>query len=510
MASSWKWLLIAGAILFFMGSTVLWTIGSSELFVSPDETANHWFIREFVRDGDLRIAEPINDVLDGFIHPRSTVALGGFLVPAGFLGLPTLYGGVALLLGLSFIPLLTSVLALIAVFCFRRLIKEWFDEKTANVTTLVLLFHPALWYYTARFLMPNVLFVSLVVFAAFLWFARPLKNAWSPLLSGVLLGLAFFVRVSEVYWLVPLIMALAVWKWKKIQKQDLIWFVVGGLIGTIPFFVMNTLTYGDPMTTGYTLPTDGGGEQGVKGSGTRESLFFPFGIDLRSAARNIFDYGLALFWWLSALALIGFVRVWKSHRSYAVTFFLLALWLGVWYGSWVIHDNPDPTRVTIANSYVRYWLPVFVLSTPLVAVGVVWLSGRFSRAFVPVSLACIALLGVWATFFSGQDGLWNVARTLARSREIREEVFSIAEPDAVMIVDRADKLFVPRRVTYPLRDERTYALMPRILEFVPLYYYGITLPQQDMDYLNGRKLKDMGLQIQHLRTFDEESLYRIY
>ena len=107
--------------------------------------------------------------------------------------------------------------------------------------------------------------------------------------------------------------------------------------------------------------------------------------------------------------------------------------------------------------------------------------------------------------------LIEAAAILDRSAEIRTRVLARTEPEAVIIVDRADKLFFPhRRVVFPLRDERTYELMPRIVLRVPLYYYGVTFPPQDIEYLNTRKLKDLGLQIEFIETFDEESLYRIY
>ena len=83
--------------------------------------------------------------------------------------------------------------------------------------------------------------------------------------------------------------------------------------------------------------------------------------------------------------------------------------------------------------------------------------------------------------------------------------------DAVIVVDHGDKIFFPERVVrYPLRDETTYDLMPRIVLRNALYYYGITFPDYDMEYLNGRKLAELGLQIELVQTFDEESLYRIY
>ena len=79
----------------------------------------------------------------------------------------------------------------------------------------------------------------------------------------------------------------------------------------------------------------------------------------------------------------------------------------------------------------------------------------------------------------------------------------------MIIVDRADKIFFPHRVMYPLRSQQTYSLMPIAVENVPVYYYGITFPEKDIEYLNTKKLKELGLQIEHMQTFDEESLYRI-
>ena len=40
-------------------------------------------------------------------------------------------------------------------------------------------------------------------------------------------------------------------------------------------------------------------------------------------------------------------------------------------------------------------------------------------------------------------------------------------------------------------------------------YYGITLPETDLSYLNDEKLKGLGLHIELVKTFDAETLYRI-
>jgi hypothetical protein len=185
------------------------------------------------------------------------------------------------------------------------------------------------------------------------------------------------------------------------------------------------------------------------------------------------------------------------------------------YGSWTFFDNPDPSQITIGNSHIRYWLPLFVLSTSFAASGIVWLtsfiSSRALRAAMSVAVvfAC-ALASTHVAAFAPQDGLLVSRAGLETSRAIREEALAVVEEQAVVIVDRADKLFFPyRQVVYPLRDEATYALMPKLALRAPLYYYGITLPPQDMEYLNTDKLAGLGLRIDLVASYGIESLYRI-
>jgi hypothetical protein len=165
---------------------------------------------------------------------------------------------------------------------------------------------------------------------------------------------------------------------------------------------------------------------------------------------------------------------------------------------------------------VRYWLPVFVFSIPFVSEAIVWISNRgrtrlarglFLCAFVVLMIG----LNVRVVFFEGQDSLTRVAEELRESSQIKKEVTALTPSDSVIIVDRGDKLFFPQRhVRYPLRSETTYELMPKIASTSPLFYYGITFPQSDLNYLNQSKLKSLGLQIGSIKTFDEETLYKIF
>lgn len=253
---------------------------------------------------------------------------------------------------------------------------------------------------------------------------------------------------------------------------------------------------------------------------------FPFGLHPRATLVHLSEYGFGLFWWLTILAAGGMIILLQSRdaspeqnqlrKAYGAFFIVSAGYLALMYGSWTIRDNPDPTAITIGNSYVRYWLPAYVLSVPLAAVCIMWISRRLltpaRRALVAsaLTLMCVAL-SVATVFYTKGDGLIDARKTLAETASIRGQLLNLTESDSVIIADRADKFLFPyRRVVTPLRDEHTYSLMPRIVLRVPLYYYGVTFPEKDLEYLNTEKLPPLGLQIEELRSFKAETLYRIY
>lgn len=538
-----RWILAAFAALAFLGCLVLLSVPGT--YVSPDETANAFFARTFAERGTLAVFEPLNAVLDERIHPRSVISLDSRLVPGSFVGLPVLYGTLGALFGHWSVPFYTPLIAALAVCAWYAVVRRVFDRDVALLSAVLLAIHPAWWYYSARSLMHNVLFTSFLIVAAYFAVARPGKGTrWGDLdfvVSGALTGIALFVRTSEAVWLALAIACALLPLWKRIAWRKAVLFAGSALIALLPLLFLNNVTYGGPLTFGYNARAEAFVEApgvsadealaesssaaAVSPVSTAFGMLFPFGLSWKDTAKNVAHYGIGLFWWMSALAAVGLALAFPTRatpsearpwqRSYLAFAGAATLYLGFLYGSWTFFDNPDPTQITIGNSHVRYWLPVFVLSTPLAALAIRWISRRAltdaARRFATVALVGLCVgLSVRVAFFSPQDGIVTAAQGLLASREIRDHVVANTEPDAVIIVDRADKIFFPyRRVTYPLRDEATYALMPRIVLRVPLYYYGITLPPVDVAYLNDEKLAGLGLRIDEVGTFGIETLYRI-
>ncbi len=534
----------AGAVLLFVSSLMLASVG--HVFVSPDENANAFFAQRFAQTGSLAVSEPLNSIADGRIHPRSMVVVSDRLVPGSFLGLPVLYGTLAAILGAWVLPLLTAVVAAVAVAAWYGIVRRVYGQTIGVVAALLLATHPAWWYYASRGFMHNVLFASLLVFAAYMLVARPLfahvrrpqslRLFGDAALAGCFIGMALFVRTSEIVWVLPLcvlVPALVIPRtaWRHGRAQMAAFVVFFGL-ACVPFFAFNQATYGSPFETGYTVMTDSqraivateGVVEALEVVGGKTETSFG-SLDWSATKTNTKLYLLGLFWWLSLLCLVGVPHVLpqkmetsiqiRNKRAYVFTMLFAAAILVPMYGSWVFFDNPDPSQVTIGNSHIRYWLPLFLLSTPIAASGIVWIAHRVSSrrlrtAIIAIMVFLCAIASVQVAALGPQDGLVVAREGLENSRVIRSQTLDVIEDNAVIIVDRADKLFFPYRdVLYPLRDEATYALMPKLVRRVPLYYYGITLPPQDIGYLNEEKLAAKGLRIDLVRAFDIESLYRI-
>lgn len=511
-------------------------------FISPDESSNHFFAAKFADSGSLYHFEPLNLIADGRVHPRSVRVVDDMLVPGGFLGLPVVFGSLAALIGKWAIPFLTPVFAVIAVCCWGLMVARGFGKRAGALAAFFLAAHPAWWYASARTLQPNVLFASLLIAATALLALAPISAAIrrrelkgmhllrraDGALAGMLIGLAVAVRPSEAYLLAVMAIALLVVLRRSLPWERLLIAAIFALATFAPFLIMNQSLYGHPLATGYGTGVDVPvgevpGGMGDRLLGPLRPWLFPLGFAPRTALAHFLTYGLGFFWWWSMLVVCAAVALGKTFTerrkvSAQVRAFLAAgiaalVWLVPFYGSWTIHDNPDMAAVTIGSSYLRYWLPLFVLSTLPVALLFDRAMDRARTARARTAFAAILCAGFFAAsaadvFLSPQEGLAHVRANVVRSDMIAREVAGLTSPRALIIVDRADKFLWPdRAVMYPLRDEATYALLPKLSRFADLYYYGITFPEQDLRYLNEEKLPPLGLSVAPVRTFGQETLY---
>ncbi len=523
MALPYRWIFRIGALVLIAGTMGWLTFGRAGIFTSPDENANAFFAQTFAETGSMIAHEPLNTVANGIIHPRSTIAPGTVILPASFLGFPFITGVLRSAFGIFGALMFTPMIAVCAVLALWWIVKRSaHDEALADLSALFLLTHPAFWYYGARVMMPNVAFVSLLIIGiACFFFASSRRSIVWGVIAGSVTMIGVTMRLVEIPVLLIVALIIGIAYRKSLPWRVLCSATIAGIAVFAIYLLANAHLYGSALATGYTSPdvrSMSNGTSSPSALSSMMSLLFPFGIHVRAMMVHAFRYGWLLYPISSTFAVIGAWLAWtsKDHRkAWRVLVICLAVasvWMVTVYGSWTIADNPDPKAVTIGNSYVRYWLPLFAASSVLAAFAARKMFAM-PHCVVKIGIGCIVAvllaMNTW-TVFSGSDGFIATRAALHTFNEKRSVVLEHTEPSAVVIVDRADKYLFPfRRVIVPLRSDTTYAAMPVLAPVVPLYYFGITLPDIDLAYLNEHKLAVLGLMIEHVVTVQDESLYRI-
>ena len=528
-------------------------------FNSPDETANFFFILKFAETGELWHFEGLNLFLEDILHPRSIQAYDGFLLPGGFLGIIFIYGLIAKLITPDYVIYLTPLFAVLAGWAWFGILNKLFNKWVGFVALFLVWVHPAWWYYTMRGLLPNVLFVSLGIIALYFIFAHPFycarrkrefnKNIFFDnldwIIAGVFLGFSLAVRPSEVFWMAFVGLLLVLFNIKKVNWLGLAMFFVAMFIAFSPVLFFNNTLYGGPFSTGYQsitnqLQADTALEAIEESTSVTETepqdvlnpyiekikiLVVPFGIHLRAVWNNFLDYYVKFNWWYSIFIALGLVMVivnlfrkkvsWKFFQ-YLIIYGIVSAWLILVYGSWEFTDNINIGNITIGNSYLRYWLPSFILGTPLIGCFVYQIGKLLKyRALQIIWAVCLIILfgcfGFWKVFFGEDEGILYVQNNLKRYEYVSEKVIELTESDAIIITERSDKIFFPRRrVAYPLMNETVQRLLSGMYLNAPVYYYNVSFTDEILLELNESVFKPIGFKLVPMVEFGNETLYKFY
>lgn len=520
-------LIFLALIFFFIYSWFyLGTAASGAKFNSPDEAANYFFIENYVTEGTLQVFEPLNLTTGGIVHPRSITVSGGNLIPGSFLGLILIYGWLAKIFTLGIVWWLTPFFAVAAVFCFYEIIKNIFDRRIALWSSFLLLVHPAFWYYASRGFFPNVLFTAFILAGFYFLVGRKKSGGgWNFLdyvFSGLFFGLAMSVRLSEIIWVGAALLLLFIIYRKNLKWPKVAAFLFSFGLAFFPVFFYNRAIYGDPLTTAYNLGEGTATAGGAAWFISAVKFIFPFGLEIKNVLKNFSTYFIGMFWWLAVPATFGaafFIKkliagkLDKKIIAYLSLGGFISLFLFLYYGSWFFYDNPA-REASIGTSYVRYWLPIYILSLPLVAFTVSKLVDFIRplqhKLFAAVLCLIFVLFGVNLTFFDKNDGLAYIYKNVWDYAAIADEVNATISEDAIIIADRADKIFFPEhRVITPLREKSTYAAIPELAKTLPLYYYGLPLVEKEMNYLYDGRLNREEIEIIEIKNFGAETLYQL-
>ncbi len=542
---------------------------------SPDESANYFFTKNYAQSGSLVVFEKANLIAEEVVRPRSVRSDYGWLKPVSFLGIIIYYGFLAGILGIGIIPYLTPLLAALGIIFFFLLVRRLFNDRVALISAALLASFPVYIYYSVRSLFHNVLFLVFLIIAAYLlnlslskkyslkdkFFNFKLKTntylglLW-PLLAGLALGGAIASRTSELIWLAPSLLIAWLFYLRRLGLRVLL--ILAGLgLAYLPIAYYNQLLYGSFIFGGYvemniSLQEIGQAVKPVISSSLSSNLayfnnlwiilkdnIFYFGYQPRQSLDMFYYYVVVMFPLLVVSAglgtiifLIGYFRKFRKWRLvYLLTWFILSAILILYYGSWQFFDNPDHSRYTIGNSYTRYWLPIYLMALPLVALAINFFSrllagsfgrpsllGKYDQARLYLSNGLQGLLvAIWLmasltfVFFGSEEGLIHAYYNHQRDKEAAQRILVKTEEAAIIVTQYHDKHFFPERkvVVALLNHDLTNYSLGQLINHYPVYYYNFFFPEEDFNYLNNRRLIPFGFNIELIGRQGPFGLYRL-
>lgn len=483
------------------------------VFNSPDENANAVLIQQFARANQLAFPLPFEyGRFAEFIHPRSTFVQGTAIVPVGFWGLPVLYGMIAKMIGASGVVFVTPLLTIAAAWALYGIVRHIFNDRIALYSSVAFFVHPAIWYYSARSLFPNMSFVALLIIGTYFLVARPMRTQklFNDFLGIFFCILSLFIRPNEVAWVGAIFLVIAFAYRRSVTRAQWMIWGIGAIIFAGVLFGVNGVLFGKSVgayVTSQSLATS-----------HWYSLLLPFGFHSRQIIKSVYFFFVRLPWFFSLLEVIGvaaFVYAWNKHRTtriqkqYFLISFGVALYLFIYYGS-----APDLlfSLKSIGVSYVRYWIPVFILCLPFVVYPFELLRNRVERSRA-VNLAFLAIfvllfLVSGSSVYAGVDGLKSTAGNLNDIQYVREQVLPEFDFAGIIVTDRDDKFFWPKRqVMVRFHDPAIgKAIGEMVQEGWPVYYFTPVLNEEEKQELK-KYMAQYGVVVLEYKSLGPHELY---
>ena len=498
--------ILAGIFLFVYSFLSIATQNENSKFNSPDETANYFFAKRFAETGKISYFEPLNLEAGDIIRPRSAQSMDGKIAPTSFLGIILLYGFIAKIFGVWIIPFLTPFLAIIGVLFFYKLIKKIFDKNIAFFSSLFLLFCPAFWYYSEKSMYHNIGFVVFLIIGIYFFSAK------TAAVSGLFFGLAISFRSSEIFLLAIIFLILLFFYKKNIKFKQIALFLAGLILPFLPILYFNSQLYGNPFISGYTANIQGAENSASGVFSAMIKLFFPFGFYPLKALVNFYNYFIKLFWFLAIPSILGFFVFLKSRKTeiqkiYLLIYALISAWLIFYYGSWQIKDNISASDIIIGNSYVRYWILIYVFALPFLIIFLKKLYNQKKKFFVFAFIFVYLVFSINAVIIQGEESILSVRKNILSYQKTADEVFATTEKNAIIITAYGDKIFFPQRrvVRSEVADYAIFEKINKIIKETPIYYYNSLISEADVEYINDRKIKKYGLKLVKIKN----GLYKI-
>jgi len=181
-----------------------------------------------------------------------------------------------------------------------------------------------------------------------------------------------------------------------------------------------------------------------------------------------------------------------------------------YYGSWIFVDNMVLQNNTLSSSYTRYWLLILIAFLPFIGYVFDYLLQKrnkftkFNYGIVILTISILVYLSVTMAFVEPQDGLLAQKEVTVNYYERADKVRSLIENNAIIIVEREDKLFFP---TYKvITFEQNYTIfgdLGKIINDNPIYYVSLA-SDNDIEFINSNKLINYNLRFDLAGVIDNQ------
>ena len=379
-------------------------------------------------------------------------------------------------------------------------------------------------------------------------------------IAGLLIGYAVVVRSSEAGWVFVLVFSLLVYRFIGLWKRDSInafpwlgWllFAACGIFALVPLFVTNIELYGTPVAIGY---RGGVGQElgeflrNLPSPEYRNLFFAPFGFDFTQMKRTVKGFLVDFFPWWTRPAVSGICLIlgaaiagryrqiklhsnqppisndryiwgvdWKRWSVYLLTCAVISFLLIVYYGSWEFTDRIDRAAVSLNTSFLRYWLPIYVMGVPFIGVLVYWCINSLRWRWAKIILSAAAVLAfaypsAGLVLTDTDESLMTVRNRMPAAGLERQAFVGLVPEDAVVITfPQADKVLFParRRLITALVNADDYRAVQRLVTEAPVYYYTFATAHE-VEAIARRDFAAYGMQLTDpQRVFKNRWLWRV-
>jgi hypothetical protein len=408
-------------------------VATTTIVGSPDEAANRLFITHLAETSQYRIDTGVSADALTFLHPRSIAAQGSYLASGSFLGLVQAGALVYQLFGAGAERMLTPLLSLVGLVAMYFVFRRFWSRLWSLLGVVLMAFHPAFFEFaTLPYLHNGAAVAGLMVagWALLRLLERP--TMWTAVLSGSTLGVALYFRPVEALWVVPAVTIVLV-----ARKLWVALLIVGTMtiVMQLPWLLANQLVYGSFLSSGYTpsgVFVDGEGAAAI--AQPAKILFTPPGgawtWHWMSSAWWYFVLFLPSWSFMGTIALARYFKrkyvTWSKALKLS-TLCLIGLFPLVYYGTWNLYPTTPASVNGALASYVRYWVPLYLMMVP----GVIIVLRLLSRRWL-VALGVVVMLGTQAlTIWSHPVAGLSARRTAnAKYQVIRDRVLSMTETNA--------------------------------------------------------------------------------